>query len=232
MQPDLTALSSQMKNLLEELRGVAGQINLRGWAEANAGNISVNIGEIAGELYGRESQWYLVSRGGSRYRQMAYDPLPHLVLVRMDERGEECFPAKARPTSEWICHKLLQRHFREIGSEEKVVLHAHPNSVILLSQMEVYLDERELNKLLRQALAELEIFLPEGVATTSSEPPGSNELAQCSLTAMGRRKALIWQGHGLLCTGKNLNEALDYFEVVEKAATIALKIFHLTKTAL
>ncbi len=232
MQPDLTALSSQIKNLLEELRGVAGQINLRGWAEANAGNVSVNIGEIAGELYGREGQWFLVSRSGSRYRQMANDPLPHLVLVRMDEKGEEYFPANVRPTSEWTCHKLLQGHFREMGRADKVVLHAHPNSVIVLSQMAVYKDERELNKLLRQALAELEIFLPEGVATTSSAPPGSNELAHCSLKAIGSRNALIWQGHGLLCTGRNLNEALDYFEVVEKAATIALKRFCLTKTAL
>lgn len=220
-----------MKSLLEEMRGVAQQLNLRGWAEANAGNLSVNVSETAGELFGQEGQWYLVSRSGSRYRQMVRNPLPHLVLVHLGQSGEEYFPADARPTSEWGCHKLLQRQFLETGRPDRVVLHTHPNSIILLSQMDFYKEEESVNALLNDALAELKLFLPEGVAITFSAPPGSRELAECSLKAIGDRKALIWQGHGLLCTGKNLDEALDYLEVVEKAAAIALDKFLLTKTS-
>ncbi len=220
-----------MKDLLDELRLVAEQINLRGWAEANAGNISVNVSGKAAALFGGEDQWYLVSRGGSRYRQMARDPLPHLVLVRVDENGEEYFPAEARPTSEWGCHRLLQKHFLATGRPDKVVLHAHPSSIILLSQLGLYNDNEAVNSLLKAALAELELFLPDGVATTLSAPPGSQQLAKDSFDAIGLCKSLIWQGHGLVCTGKTPDEALDYLEVVEKAANIALYKFLLTKTA-
>lgn len=224
-------MASRMPELLEELRAVAEQINLRGWAEANAGNVSVNVSAEATELFGGDFAWYLVSRGGSRYRQMASDPLSQMLLVRVDRTGEKHFPVEARPTSEWGCHKLLQRHFLDTGRPDKVVLHAHPSSIVLLSQLDVYQDESALNSLLRDVLAELELFLPEGIATPASAPPGSQELAEKSLGTIKQHKALIWQGHGLVCTGISPNAALDHLEVVEKAATIALYKFFLTKTA-
>ncbi len=224
-------LADRLKDLLEELRQVAEQINLRGWAEANAGNVSVNVSAEANQLFGQACQWFLVSRSGSRYRQLAHDPLPQLVLARMDGRHEDYCPADAIPTSEWSCHRLLQRHFLEQDSRDRVVLHAHPNSVILLSQMDLYRDESAVNALLKASLDELELFLPEGVATVPKAHPGSQELAELSLSALGNRKALIWQGHGLVCTGPSVNQALDIMEVVEKAATIALCKFNLTKSA-
>ncbi len=223
-------MASRITDLLEELRAVAEQINLRGWAEANAGNISVNVSTEAAELFGGDSQWYLVSRGGSRYRQMAREPISQLLLLRVDGPAEEYFPAEARPTSEWSCHKLLQRHFLDTGRADRVVLHAHPSSIVLLSQLDAYKDETALNALLRESLAELELFLPEGIATPPSAPPGSQELAERSLGAIKQRKALIWQGHGLVCTGDSANAALDHLEVVEKAASIALYKFILTKS--
>ncbi len=220
-----------MPGLLEELRAAAAQINLRGWAEANAGNVSVNVSEMATKLFGGDSQWYLVSRSGSRYRQMARDPLPHLVLVRLNEHGGQHHPPGSAPTSEWGCHLLLQQYFLDKGRPDRVVLHAHPNSIVMLSQMDAYDDEAALNAFLKATLAELELFLPDGIATTPQAHPGSRQLAECSLKAIGNRKALIWKGHGLVCTGRSVDEALDYLEVVEKAATTALCKFILTKTA-
>lgn len=110
-----------------------------------------------------------------------------------------------------------------------MVLHSHPNSVILLSQMDFAKNEDNLNSRLQDALAELQLFLPDGVAITGAALPGSQQLALGSLDVIGSRKALIWQAHGLVCTGKHLDEALDYMEVVEKAAAIALGKFFLTK---
>ncbi|MDD4224386.1 MAG: class II aldolase/adducin family protein [Candidatus Cloacimonetes bacterium] len=231
MPADLNALSARLPGLMEELRAVAQQINLRGWAEANAGNVSVNVTAEAAGLFGGGCQWYLVSRGGSRYRQMASDPLPQLLLARVDANGEEHFPPSRKPSSEWGCHKLLQQHFLATGSEDRVVLHAHPNSIIMLSQLDLYNNETAVNSLLRESLAELALFLPDGIATAPAAPPGSQELAECSLKAIGKRRALIWQGHGLVCTGRSLNEALDHLEVVEKAAAIALHRIILTKIA-
>jgi rhamnulose-1-phosphate aldolase len=224
-------LANRIPGQIEELRAVAEQINLHGWAEANAGNVSVNVSAEAQELFGADHNWFLVSRSGSRYRQMARDPLSQMLLVRINGSSEKHYPETAKPTSEWSCHKLLQKHFLETGRADKVVLHAHPNSIILLSQLNLYADESALNALLREALAELELFLPEGIAAPAAAPPGSQELAELSLRAIKQRKALIWPGHGLVCTGISANTALDHLEVVEKAAAIALYKFLLTKSA-
>lgn len=214
--------------MLQTIQEAAELISVRGWGEANAGNLSINLTEILRPHFG-PGPWFLVSQTGSRWRHVARNPLPHFVLIKLDEEGEDYFPADAKPTSEWSCHKLLQRHFLATGREDKVVLHSHPNSVILLSQMDFAQDEAKLDSQLKDALAELELFLPDGVAITGAALPGSQKLALGSLDVIGNRKALIWQGHGLVCTGKHLDEALDYMEVVEKAAAIALGKFFLTK---
>lgn len=203
-------------------------ISVRGWGEANAGNLSLNLTETLTPHFGA-GPWFLVSQTGSRWRHVARKPLPHFVLIRINGEEEEYFPATAKPTSEWSCHRLLQKHFLATGREDKVVLHSHPNSVILLSQMDFAKNEDILNSRLQDALAELQLFLPDGVAITGAALPGSQQLALGSLDVIGSRKALIWQGHGLVCTGKHLDEALDYMEVVEKAAAIALGKFFLTK---
>lgn len=220
-----------MPGLEQTLKDTAELISSRGWGEANAGNLSLNLTEALTPHFGAGT-WFLVSQTGSRWRHVARNPLPHLVLIKLADESEEYFPAQAKPTSEWSCHKLLQKHFLATGSEDRVVLHSHPNSVILLSQMDLAKDEAKLNSCLREALAELELFLPDGVAITGAALPGSQKLALGSLDVIGKRKALIWQGHGLVCTAKHLDEALDYMEVVEKAANIALGKFFLTKMPL
>ncbi len=167
-------------------------------------------------------QLYLVSRTGSRYRDLAQNALANLVLVCVDGQDEQAVPPDCRPTSEWLCHKLLQQRFLSANAEDKVVLHAHPISVILLSQTELCADLDLLNRLLIKALPEFELFLPAGIAIAPHHPPGSPALAECSLAAIGTSKALIWQGHGLVCTGKSPDAALDLMQVVEKAAFILL----------
>ena len=217
----------ELRELVSRIRLVSQQINLRGWAEANAGNFSLNVSATLNGILNTNTAWFLVSRTGSRYRDMAIDPLPSLVLV--SPSTETIYPGDAKPSSEWHCHHLLHEHFRETGRPDLVVLHSHPASIILLSQMDCYRQEVIFNQSLKQALPELELYLPEGIATTFQAKPGSPELAENSLRALSNKQALIWQGHGLLCTAQTPDLAMDIMEVVEKAAQLMLYRFFLTK---
>ena len=53
--------------------------------------------------------------------------------------------------------------------------------------------------------------------------PGSLELGDQTAKALDKRPVAIWQYHGVLATGKDLDEALGRIHVAEKAAEIYLK---------
>ncbi len=232
LKPDLRQLaehSAEFGKLLADIQGVAAQINLRGWCEANAGNISVNLTRLIRSMVPGDACWYLVSRAGSRYRQLALDPLPGLVLLSVSGKAAIPCPADAGPTSEWGCHLRLHEHCSQHGLEEKVVLHSHPASVIQLSQMGVFPDGESLSQALAGALPEFLLYLPQGVACVPFAPPGSTELAEATLQNLGPEKALIWKGHGILTLGKEPDLALDLMEVAVKATELLLNKFLLTK---
>jgi rhamnulose-1-phosphate aldolase len=223
----LAGASDRIRDLLDEIREVSAVISSKNWSEANAGNLSVNVTAFLDRSLPAGRQWYLVSRGGSRYRQLARDPLPHLVLVETGEDADLYHPSAALPTSEWATHKLLQRHFEASDREQTVILHSHPAEIIILSQLPIYNDDAAFNRELQQVLPETALYLEQGVALAGFAPPGSDELAAGSLAALKGRKALIWQKHGLLCFGRTLSEALDYMEIVAKAAGIWLQLRNL-----
>ena len=78
----------------------------------------------------------------------------------------------------------------------------------------------ELNQLMASLLPELPLYLPEGVAICPHQPPGSLQLCQSSQKVLTDQKALIWTGHGLLTFASDLDEALDYMEIIVKAARV------------
>ncbi len=52
--------------------------------------------------------------------------------------------------------------------------------------------------------------------------PGTQELADNAVAALGGRKAVLLANHGAVCWGKSLEDALIVAEVLEKAAQIAV----------
>lgn len=225
--------------LIDKIKDIADRIWQSGWAEANAGNLSINITDMISSLNLSESEvssdtkqkispqeqnksWYLVSRTGSRYREFAVSPKQCLVLICVDRNTEVFFPKAAKATSEWISHLSIHQLFEKSGREEKVILHAHPKDIISLSHLPEYGDE--LVEKLYQALPEMQIYLPQGFALTSFSPPGSCVLAEKSLAALQSAKVIVWQYHGLLCCGKDLDMAFDYLEIVTKAAAVYMQI--------
>lgn len=213
----------EVTHLLQRIAKVASVLHSQGWAEANAGNLSIRIGKLikpyllsAGWDYTND-EFYLVSRSGSRYRDIEDHPELGLLLVKVSD-SEAYFPADAVPTSEWGCHKLI--HAGDPEGTFPCILHSHPTEVIALSQTAIYADETKLNKHLAFLLPELPLYLPKGVATTNYAKPGSRELAELSCKMFRDKQALIWQGHGLLCRAKSIDEALDLMEIVNKGAKL------------
>lgn len=200
--------------LLQQISECAGLIHQYGWAEANAGNLSIEVSQFVADA-DPDSQYYIVSRTGSRYRQTAQNPLPNLLLIQTKDE-DIYYPHDARPTIEWVSHRCLHRL---IGANS-VVLHTHPAEIIALSDLNFC--SQELNLRFACLLPELPLYLPEGFAVAPYCRPGSEELCEASQRALNGQRALIWSGHGLLCFGKNLDEALDYMEIMVKAAKILL----------
>jgi rhamnulose-1-phosphate aldolase len=209
--------------LLRRIAKVASVLHSQGWAEANAGNLSIRIGDIVKPyqlcegLDWNDSEVYLVSRSGSRYRDIADDPVSGLLIVKVSA-SETFYPDEAIPTSEWACHRMI--HTSDISGKYPCLLHSHPTEVIALSQTPIYANEDKLNRHLAILLPELPLYLPKGVATSDYATPGSRELAELSCKGFGDKQALIWQGHGLMCRAKDIDTALDLTEIVNKGAKL------------
>ncbi len=214
--------SLELQSLLDSIGDIGSLIWKRGWAEANAGNLSIRVDDLLTARQREGKHWYLVSRSGSRYRQLQKDPMRELLLVADD--GQKCtvHGSSGSPTSEWHTHLALQRWFLEHTGSEKVILHAHPEPIVILGDLDIFADEALLNNTLAELLPELPLYLPEGIACCPSRPPGSEALAQQTLVCAPRSRAIIWQKHGILCCAPDPDAAFDLMEIVTKAVSVYL----------
>ncbi len=219
------------RNLIMRLSKIAKVIHQQGWAEANAGNISIRISALLMPFIrtnGWENSypyqdWFLVSRTGSRFRDMIDEPENCLLIIGIDDI-EHYFPEDAKSTSEWLCHRKLQ----EINKNTNLscILHTHPTEVIALSNTSFFIDNKQypqrLNESFFEALPEIQLFLPQGIAVADYAPPGTLELAEKSCESIQNKQALIWEKHGLIVLAENPDTALDLTEVINKAAKLLL----------
>lgn len=204
------------QNMLKKIAEISRLIHSYGWAEANAGNLSIEVTEMIKQYMFTEHRWFIVTRTGSRYRQTALSPIENLVLIACSETEDNFFPEDAKPTMEWTSHRCLQMAHDRF----KIILHTHPAEIIALSNLPISNDTQQLNQVLSELLPELPLYLPEGIAIASRAAPGSQELCVASSIALSNHKALIWSGHGLLAFANEMDEALDYLEIVSKAARV------------
>lgn len=204
--------------LFKQIAEIGSCIWQRGWAEANAGNVSIRLDDAP------DAELFLVSRTGSRYRQFAQDPMQSLMLVHATQDGWKALDPQCKPSSEINAHLNIHRHLKSINSPARVILHSHPNPVIAISHHKIFQDEERLNQELAEMLPEFPLFLPKGTSLCELYPPGSEELANASYQCLGERNAIIWKHHGLLCMGHSLDQAFDYMEVIVKACEIWLML--------
>lgn len=71
--------------------------------------------------------------------------------------------------------------------------------------------------------AECVVVFPSGVEFLPWMMAGSNELGYATSAALSKRTLVVWEHHGIVGTGRNLDEAFGRIYVAEKAAEIYLK---------
>lgn len=228
----------------DELRSVAKTIVRKGWGEATAGNLSVNVTNyfnlnesdvmnngvihtlpqkyphLAGEVL-------MISLSGSRMRTMIEEPASALCFIVLNEGGSRyrLIPDKPEivspaPTSELPSHLAVQDLLKKTGSRDKVLLHTHMTEAIALTHLPGYCSERQINRRLWEMQPEMMTFLPQGVGFVPYQMPGSEVIGTATAEQLTHHKAVLWEKHGCLTTGSTLQEALDRQEMIAKSIEI------------
>jgi rhamnulose-1-phosphate aldolase len=223
---------------------VAGYLWENGWAERNAGNISVNISHYAGKQTIRDKNYphfdldckypdmagelLIVSGTGTRMRDLAVNPIENLLIIQIDKTGEGysvLSPLRKNkslvmPTSELSTHLSVHEMFLKTGSKNKVVLHSHVTELIALTHITEFCDTNGINDLIFGMHPETMMFIPGGVEFIPFLKPGTKEIAEATVNALNKRDIAIWEKHGVFAAGPDIIEAFDMLDILAKAVSI------------
>ncbi|MBI9036240.1 MAG: rhamnulose-1-phosphate aldolase [Bacteroidales bacterium] len=233
-----------LKTTIKEIAEVAEYLWQRGWAERNAGNISVNINDIyTGEIHNFESYpffeldreypllteaYFFVTGTGKRMRDLSRKPMKNTLLIRLNKKANGYWIISQKkkmqdnfmPTSELPSHLSIHELFAQRGSNEKVVLHTHANELVALTQLREYCNEENLNNLLWGMHPETMVFVPKGVGFVPYKIPGSVEIAEATIEILKDRDVALWEKHGVFAVGDNVFETFDMIDILAKSARI------------
>jgi rhamnulose-1-phosphate aldolase len=234
----------EIRKLLDEIAEVAGYLWERGWAERNAGNISVNVtgfftprelaplvvfppcgipapgNEIGGHLL-------MITGTGTRMRDMAKNPAENVCFVYIRPDQPCCHlichckqGACLKPSSELPTHLAIHQELVRNNAAEKVVLHSHVLELIAITQLPEFQSEEALNRMLWGMHPETVIFVPEGIGFIPYTIPGTEMMATATLKGFGKHRVIVWEKHGCMAIGKSLREAFDTIDILAKSARI------------
>jgi L-fuculose-phosphate aldolase len=171
----------------------------------DAGRQMIERGLVAGT-------WGNISIRGDRDNQVVITPsgrpYPELQttdLVVVDFAGN--ILEGARPSSELPLHLAIYQARPEI----RAVVHTHS---IYATACAV------AGKAISPSLEEMVQVVGGGVAVAQYALPGTTDLAQNAIRALGDKTAVLLANHGAVACGPSLPEALLVAELVEKAAKI------------
>ncbi len=232
--------NAELKRTVKAMASVADYLWHKGWAERNAGNMSVNVsGFIRDEVPGDagnviplatafpslEGQYLLLSGSGTRMRNLAAKPYRNVCLLRIGKGGTAYTlysdaKGKMMPTSELPTHLAIHAKLLGEGRTEKALLHTHVNELIALTQIREYTSEESINRLLWGMHPETLMFIPQGAGFVPYTLPGTGVIAEKTLEALASHNVVIWEKHGCLAVGDDLYEAFDLIDILAKSAGI------------
>ncbi len=236
---------------INDIAQVADYMWQKGWAERNAGNITVNVTEFIGEenknlpaitripLYHTvpelAGQYYYVTSAGSRMRDIARNPMDQGIITRVAAEGKSIDILADKdlpPTIELPSHLLMHQMFAQeaiqqgspVSAGRRVVFHTHPTELIALSHVKELQSTRAITETLYEMHSEVKMCVPRGLAWVPYEMPGSMELARASIKDLKNFRFMLWERHGVLGTGTNILEVFDAVDTLNKAAKIYLYV--------
>jgi rhamnulose-1-phosphate aldolase len=233
-----------VRKVVKEVADTARLLWNKGWAERNAGNISVNVTGLvsAGELSklpsfpflpmqrpfpSLEKKVFLVTTTGSRMRDLAENPEENLCFIYISENGSAYHIVAAgeditgiKPTSELLTHLSIHQMLLQRKRPETVLVHAHVTELIALTHLSTMKSEETINDLLWSMHPETKLFVPDGAGFVPLAVPGSEELAKATTRAFESHRAVIWENHGCIAAGESVADTFDTLDLLAKAAQI------------
>ncbi|MGE5479401.1 MAG: rhamnulose-1-phosphate aldolase [Chloroflexota bacterium] len=228
MKPGTTNIGEEIDKIAE----TAGYLCDRGWAECNAGNISVRIGkpenldfgrgiELPAASYDLPGQCLLMTSAGSRMRDVARNPKRWLNALEISggRVNYATFDGDVKPSSEAPTHLALHTYLAAERPEKRALIHSHATELIALSHIPG-MNARVASDLLFSMHAETIIFLPRGVGYVPYALPGTRRIAEATLAEARRSELIIWESHGCLAYSEDCLTAFDLMDCAAKSAKI------------
>ena len=231
--------------LYTELSEITGYMWQKGWAELNAGNISIRLtGVSADTLLGLEvsapivlqeavphlaNEFILITGTGRRMRQISQAPEEHTVIVSLDNTGSSytlyftssnttIFPTSELPTH-LSCHALLKATKPNCTS----ILHTHPPELVSFSHHPAMINEEIINKTLWKMHPETVVAAIKGMGFIPYQIPGNKEIAAATFAKLATHDIIFWQKHGVFAVSHSLSHAFDVIDVLNKSAIMYLQ---------
>lgn len=234
------------KCFMEEIIKTSSDMWEKGWAERNAGNISVRLKEddLKGSILNQNSeQWinfnkplknlsgefFLVSGTGRYLRNIQCAPDKNLGIIEINDMGNAYrvvwgYTVGGGPTSELPAHLQAHSIRKDVTKgNDRAIIHTHPTNLIALTYA-LQLNTASITKLLWEMHAECIVVFPEGVEYLPWMMAGSDVIAEATARAFLKRNIVIWEYHGIFATGRNLDTAFGLIDTAEKAAEIYIKV--------
>ena len=228
-----------VKELIQEIQTFGNAVVSNGWAERNAGNLSVRLPAdlILKELpmypaeYNASQSMFLksnnllITAAESRMRDVAKNPLNYLVFFEKkfdDNPSMHTFNEHVtlKPSSELSSHVLIHEQLEKRRSKAIVMTHTHLTEIIALTHLPMLKNKINLNKLLFAMHPEIETYLPDGIGYVPFLPPGSSDLANKSALEFASHEIVVWEKHGVLAAASSPVKCLEIMELIAKAAKI------------
>jgi len=233
-------LKGDIVDLIEEIANIGWLMYDKGWAEGTGGNFSVLLsktseknGEFPTEVHKAykmkmsfpklNGRYFLVKGSRKRMREIKDNPEANLCIGFVhDNLFQTVWPLDAVniPTSEITAHLAIQEYNLENRPESPVVLHAHPTELICISLNSFFTSSNRLTNNLNNLGPNLPVFLPEGIGYLKYYIPGSEEITTKTLELTKKYRLIVWELHGVICSGKTISECFDLIDIADKAAKI------------
>lgn len=230
-----------LKAQIDAVAEVAGYLWLKGWAERNGGNITVNITEwvdnamralpaisepkaIGTHLPRLKGCWFYCKGTGKRMRDLARDPMANGSIIRIlddCEHYEIVADVPVAPTSELPSHLAVHDYLLAKGSPYRASLHTHPIELVALTHCKKWMEKDAATRMLWSMIPETKAFCPRGLGMVPYMLPSSVELAEATIRSIDDDyDVVMWEKHGVFAVDTDIMSAFDQVDVLNKSAQI------------
>ncbi|MCP4539963.1 MAG: hypothetical protein GY832_22715 [Chloroflexi bacterium] len=195
-----SAIPSPSNGLREQMVKIVTALYTTGLITATGGNVSARI---------PGTDHVLITPS-----QLFKGDLRPGVLVRIDMKGKALDPDALSPSSEWPMHNTIYQARPDV----EAIIHTHAPQVTILGLADLPFTPISTEAAFLGDLPRIPFIMP-----------GTNELAQAVMEALGDGVAVLMQNHGLTVAGSSLRRAAILSEIIERTSEVILGCYAVGK---